>query len=235
MRQTAILALTALMLIAGCGPRAPGIVLDPRARFTEAPSIARKSTPQASATSDNDRHIAFSPHDCSKFRYRLDVREHDAEVPVELALFRKGNAAFQEGRADDAIDIWRSVIEDFPDTPASHVAILNVGGRLQSKGEYREAIQTYQILIPVDHEVREEPDSSDQSSFFEESDRHRACREISACYEELGDFADAARYARLARHTYKESEFCCVYSAWKENQLDERIALLEEQARNPEE
>lgn len=240
MKLTTIAA-TLFISLCGCASREPAYVLDPSARLSDAPS----STPETASstqiqpgdvqsTSEDDTGSGtgrFSPDDCPLARYGLGYVERDVQVPEELTLLREGNAKFQNDRPEEALAIWRSAINDHPNTPAAHTAVLNVGGLLQSQGEHRAAIRVYRDLLPADHDtpVKEETATTDDT--FEDRDRHVACLRISACCEALGKYSDAARYAQLARHRYKEWDFCGVYAGWKEDQLDKRIAALEERAR----
>jgi len=227
------------ILLCGCATRDQANVLDSKARLSDAPASAPESASstqvqpgdaQSKSEDDTDKGSGrFSPQDCPLARYGLGYVDRDVQVPEELTLLREGNAAFRDDRPEEALTIWQCVIDDHPGTPAAETALLNVGGLLQSQGKYHEAIRVYRQIVPADQETPAKRESSEIS--FEGNGRHYACVRISVCFEALGEYSEAARYAQLARHQYREWDFCGVYLGWKEDQLDKRIAVLGERAR----
>jgi hypothetical protein len=56
--------------------------------------------------------------------------------------------------------------------------------------------------------------------------RHRACWQLSACHEELGDFDAALQFALMARDRYPYQTWCGTCAAEARSALEERIERL---------
>jgi hypothetical protein len=105
--------------------------------------------------------------------------------------------------------------------------VLNAGIADREGGRHREAIAWFETLLGSGVCDR---DPSPNLMEVYRNYRHRACLEISACYEALGETASALRYAVLARDSYPYQSWCvtCQRSAAKE--VAERIGRLEGRA-----
>ena len=105
--------------------------------------------------------------------------------------------------------------------------MLNAGIADREGGRHREAIAWFETLLGSGVCDR---DPSPNLMEVYRNYRHRACLEISACYEALGETASALRYAVLARDSYPYQSWCvtCQRSAAKE--VAERIGRLEGRA-----
>ena len=104
------------------------------------------------------------------------------------------------------------------------VATFNTALCLREQGRPREAIALLEELLESKLDDR---DPSGYLMDLHQNYHHRACLAISACYEALGDFRSAVRYAVLARDRYRYYTGCgnCMMQA--RHELAEKIARLE--------
>lgn len=61
--------------------------------------------------------------------------------------FEKGNRLFSEGKFDNALEVYKKILEKFPD---SHIINLNVGNCYFEKQEYEKAIEAYKKVVEKD-------------------------------------------------------------------------------------
>jgi hypothetical protein len=140
------------------------------------------------------------------------------------AAVNRGITAYEAGRRQEALAEWERVRDRYPGTPAWGVAVFNLGVGLREQHRYREAIAQFETLLGSSLDDR------DPSGYLMEAYQnyhHRACVEVSACHEGLGDYPSALRFAVLARDAYPYQTWCgtCEEEAHKE--LADRIARLE--------
>jgi tetratricopeptide (TPR) repeat protein len=144
-------------------------------------------------------------------------------------VVRRANAAYEEGRQEEALGEWAVVIDRYPFTSAWGLAIYNTGIHERDQGRYGEAITRFESLLGSGLDDR------DPSGYLMEAYQnyhHQACLQMSVCYEALGDYPSALRFAVLARDAYPYQSWCgtCLMEAGQA--LHERIQRLERLAKD---
>jgi tetratricopeptide (TPR) repeat protein len=153
-------------------------------------------------------------------------------VRVEAAankLLRAGIDAYERADADEALERWQAVTARYPFTSAWGKAIFNTGMVYKEQHRYEEAIGHFERLFPShvdDHE------SGAGLMEVYRNYRHRACLEISSCYEARGDYAAALHHARRAKTEYRYQSWCLTCRASAGRELAKRIECLEILAAN---
>ncbi len=155
---------------------------------------------------------------------RLRVEEN-ADKKLE-----QGIAAFEAGDPDEAIRRWEEVVARYPYTSAWGPAVFNTGLAHRKQGRYREAIASFERL--PDSSVNDlEPTGELMEAY--RNYRHQACLQISGCYEDLGDYPSALRYALLARDRYPYRSWCGTCQMGADAALAARIKRLERGEKEP--
>lgn len=98
-----------------------------------------------------ERAIVISPPDLSLARAQIDTLESTDGIPnaePRIALVRLRLADLEQGdhKAAEAIAIARSIIEEFPQSPAATEAALTLGRKLFQSGDYNDARIAFERL-----------------------------------------------------------------------------------------
>jgi Tetratricopeptide repeat len=137
---------------------------------------------------------------------------------------QQGVALYEAGQQAEAVAEWNRAIDRYPYTSAWGMALFNTGLYYQKQERYHEAIRHFEILLASGLDDR------DPTRYLMEAYQnyhHRACLEISACYEGLDDFPSALKYAFLARDVHPYQSWCATCRWSIRAALDARIARLE--------
>ena len=136
----------------------------------------------------------------------------------------RGLRAYGRKNLSEALDFFRKICAEYPDTASYGDAQYDIGLALHDQQKYDEAISEYTKLFssPVNDYVVETESSEDMKNY-----RYKAAMRISECYEAQKDYARALEYAELARDRYKYLSWCkgCLQNV--RNDLDKRIKLLQ--------
>ncbi len=161
--------------------------------------------------------------------------------PPELILVSQGNSEYLAGDTEAAIQTWRRVISEFPNTPAWNMSILNAARVLQESGRHAEAISTIELLLNdvANYEKRNQAcrpwqfqDSTKVSGPMEaylnfwNNDWHDACLLNLESYEAIGDLYLARHFAVLASHKFTRREMCGTAAISRMFELNLRIGDL---------
>jgi tetratricopeptide (TPR) repeat protein len=153
-----------------------------------------------------------------------------AGVEQEVGMVvRRAGSDYAAGREREAMEAWDRVIATYPHTSAWGVAVFDSGLCERRRGHYREAIGRFELILPAPLDDRL-PGGNLMEAY--QNFHHDACVQLSGCYEELGDYGAALRYARLARDTYPFESWCGTCLMQERAALRERIDSLEQKARN---
>jgi tetratricopeptide (TPR) repeat protein len=145
------------------------------------------------------------------------------------AIVLQGINAYEEGSHDDAAQIWSRAIDGYPYTSAWGAATFNVGQYMRERHRYHEAILRFKSLLGSSLDDR------DPSGYLMEAYQnyhHAACLQISASYEDLGNYRTALRYGVLARDRYPYQSWCGTCLSEAAESLDKQIKRLEERCAN---
>lgn len=139
------------------------------------------------------------------------------------ASLEAGNAFYESGNLRQAEDEWVKV-HSCPETiPAWPKAVYNLGLLEMNHTHYSRAIEYFDEVLRS-HPNDKEPGGNIMQVYRNYS--HRSVLGISECYEKMGDYRQALRYAWLAKRRYPYLSWCgtCLQSA--NFALDKRIVRL---------
>lgn len=135
----------------------------------------------------------------------------------------EGIALYEAGHHEEALEEWRQIVEGYPYTTAWGSALFNTALDLRTRKCYREAILRFEELLGsgVDGCAFRGNLMQPYQNFH-----NNACLEISFCYEALGDYPSALRFALLARDKYPLKSMFGTLDYYQD--LKERIDRLEQ-------
>ena len=113
-----------VLIASGCSSREPLVVIDGADSPESSPIAAENDT-----TSDQDVYLRGQPPVAVGDDYFCNgywCKENPIAFP-EVTSLLAGNEAFRAGNTRRALEKWREVIRNHPDTPESNLAILNCG------------------------------------------------------------------------------------------------------------
>ena len=138
------------------------------------------------------------------------------------ALLNTGNQAYESGDLAKAEASWQTITQ-CPLSPEWPKAMYNLGLLKTKQADYAAAIKNFQAVLDSN------PNDREPGGSLMETNRNYSYRSslgISACYERMGNYREALRYARLAKTRYRYYSWCgtCYQSA--ASALNARIAFL---------
>jgi tetratricopeptide (TPR) repeat protein len=148
------------------------------------------------------------------------------EKPTPEALSKQieeGNSAFEKGDATNAELRWAEIRECAPDSSEWPKAEFNLGLLEYRRNNFPQAISYFQAVL------QSRPNDKEPGGNLMETNRNysnRSAMAISQCYEAMGQFSPALRYAWLAKTKYRYYSWCgtCYNSA--NLAMNKRIAYL---------
>lgn len=139
------------------------------------------------------------------------------------ALLEAGNASFESGDLRQAEDAWMKA-RNCPRTVAAWPkAVFNLGVLKARQADYSQAIEYFKEVLQS-HPNDKEPGGDLMQAYRNYS--HRSAMQISACYEKMGDYRKALRYAWLAQRRYPYLSWCGTCLDETNSALKRRIAYL---------
>jgi hypothetical protein len=150
-----------------------------------------------------------------------------AQEYLDLAaqdLVQEAWSASSEMKDDEAEAILRHVIAEYPFTTTWSQAMLTYAQQRQSRGQYHEAIMSYEILFGS-----RLGDCTPAPRLFDRwrDERNLASLGLAECYEFLGDYRQALRYARLADAAYRCRSWCGTCKASVSDEARQRVERLQ--------
>ena len=138
-------------------------------------------------------------------------------------LLESGNQAYESGDLAKAESSWETITQCPGSNPDWPKAMFNLGLLKLRLADYSGAIANFEAVLNSHPNDREPGDSVMQTN---RNYSYRSSLEISACYEQMGNYREALRYARLAKTRYRYYSWCgtCYQSA--ASALNRRIAYL---------
>ena len=135
----------------------------------------------------------------------------------------EGNAAYESHDFNKAEARWKQIRDCDRGTADWPKAVFNLGFQEHERKNPSAAIGYFEEIL------RSHPDDKEPGGSLMETNRnysYRSAMEISHCYEELGSYRMALRYARLAQTTYPFYSWCGTCAEGARRRLDARIAYL---------
>ncbi len=139
------------------------------------------------------------------------------------ALLKLANRAYQEKDSQTAFALWQHVEDHYEGTQAWAEALLKAGSALQELKEYQRAIDTFKKIPPW---ARRRGVTGAKHSFSSGNYCHYAALEVSKCYEALGRYGEALRFAQQAKSKYPFRSFCGTCQDNHEAKTNKRIRRL---------
>lgn len=141
----------------------------------------------------------------------------------------RGIRAYDKKDFATATTLFHKICSEYPDTQAYGDAQYTIALILEQQQKYDEAIAEYAKLFPSKVEDYVLP--TDGSNGDYKCYRFRAALGISGCYDAKGDFAHALEYVEMARDRYKYLSWCKTCMADMKQNVDTRIAQLQEKVK----
>jgi tetratricopeptide (TPR) repeat protein len=138
-------------------------------------------------------------------------------------LLRDGNQFYEVGDLKQAEASWLEVQQCYRSSTDWPKAVFNLGLLRYREKRYSEAIAYFNEVLQS-HPNDKEPGRSTMETNRNYS--HRSAVAISECYEEMGSYWHALRWACLARNSYRYYSWCGTCSQGARLALDRRIAYL---------
>jgi len=139
-------------------------------------------------------------------------------------LVREARSALSEKKDDKAEAILRRVIAEYPFTTAWSEAMLAQAQQQQSRGQYSEAITSYEIVLGS-----RLGDCTPAPRLFDcwRNERNSASVGLAECYESIGANRQALRYARLVDAAYRYHSGCGTCTASARDEARQRVERLQ--------
>ena len=135
-----------------------------------------------------------------------------SQVKSAEAWLETGNGFYQSGDYKEAEAAW-SKVRTCPETVSAWPkAVFNLGILEMNQAHYSTAIEYFHGMLRS-HPNDKEPGGNIMEAYRNYS--HRSVLGISQCYEKMGNYRQALRYARLAKTQYPYLSWCgtCLRSA----------------------
>lgn len=162
-----------------------------------------------------------------QLRWSRDIRELDSQTARALAAEKQldlGNARYQDGAFEAAIQVWTRLAADFPETASHPLALYNIGLAHEEGNDLPAAIETYSRLLELSVDPLEPGENLMQAY---RNTQHQACLRLSFCAERSGDVPAALRWATAARDEFPYLSWCGTCVGGAEDTLAARITRLE--------
>jgi tetratricopeptide (TPR) repeat protein len=124
---------------------------------------------------------------------------------IHDALLVAGQSAFAERDFKAAAQSWGRLVRDFPESPSRFMALYNEGIAHQKAGEHQQAIRQFTTLIDSAPPDREPAENVMEN--YRNYSNHAALG-LSDCYEAIGDFKAALKWAELSATKYAFQSWC---------------------------
>lgn len=137
-------------------------------------------------------------------------------------VFAEPNRLYSEGKFREAEIAYKNLLETVADPPTRAKVIYNLGMTYQQLTEYKNAIDTFDLIFSMDVNDKE-PGGNLMQAY--RNYRHSAQWEIGNSYFAMGDFENALNAYRTAREKFPYHSWCGTCQASVELQYYETIAI----------
>jgi tetratricopeptide (TPR) repeat protein len=138
-------------------------------------------------------------------------------------LLEEGNKAYEAGDFSKAEARWAKIRACGRGSADWPKAVFNLGLLENRRKNFRQAIAYF------DEVIQSHPNDKEPGGNIMETNRnysHRSALAISECYEAMGAYRMALRYARLAKTTYPFYSWCGTCLQSENLAVNKRIAYL---------
>ena len=131
-----------------------------------------------------------------------------------------GNALWKSKSYADAIKSWWQTVETYRDTDAAYASLSNIARAQHDLKNYQLGIDAMQALslLPA-------PQFHERDMIYANY-RHNACVRLADYYEQIANLSLAERFVYLGLHQDTRCDYCGVYGATVNNDLENRLLLL---------
>ena len=148
------------------------------------------------------------------------------QEPTPEALSKQleeGNAAFETGDVTKAEARWTEISDCAPGSSEWPKAMFNLGLLEYKRSNFPQAIRYFDAVL------KSHPNDKEPGGNLMETNRNysnRSAMAISQCYEAMGQFSPALRYAWLAKTKYRYYSWCGTCYSSANFAMNKRIAYL---------
>jgi tetratricopeptide (TPR) repeat protein len=145
------------------------------------------------------------------------------EATSARALLAAGNALYELGDLPRAEQAWLRVSNSSHNTSAWPKAVFNLGLLEEKRSNFSRAVSHFDAVL------KSHPNDQEPGSNLMETNRNysnRCAWQISMCYEGMGNYREALRYAWLARTRYRYVSWSGTCQQAASLAIDKRIAYL---------
>jgi tetratricopeptide (TPR) repeat protein len=138
-------------------------------------------------------------------------------------LLDEGNAAFEAGDVTTAEARWTEIRKCAPDSSEWPKAVFNLGLLEYRRSHFPQSISYFDAVL------QSHPNDKEPGGSLMETNRNysnRSAMAISQCYEAMGQFGPALRYAWLAKTKYRYYSWCGTCYSSANYAMNKRIAYL---------
>jgi tetratricopeptide (TPR) repeat protein len=145
------------------------------------------------------------------------------EATSARALLAAANALYESGDFLRAEQSWLRVGNSSHNTSAWPKAVFNLGLLEERRNDFSRAVSYFDAVL------KSHPNDKEPGSNIMETNRNysnRCAWQISMCYEGMGNYREALRYAWLAKTRYRYVSWCGTCQQAANLAIDKRIAHL---------
>ena len=145
-----------VMLLVACGnrvalaPKTPAVPVETPARDLAAAKLA--------APTGDRRSLAKDPRVVDLDIIRITANGSEMTSVATADEFKKANEAAKAGRTDEALGIYRSIVQQFPESQFAPVSLFNIAAIFDGRGDPRQTIATLRQLVTSYPDTRESID-----------------------------------------------------------------------------
>lgn len=135
----------------------------------------------------------------------------------ECDLLEKGNELYDQGKKDSAIIVWKTVVNNYPDTSNCYGrSYNNIPIVYSDMGNKEEAVKWYKKILESSLDDSEEGDNlmAPYANY-----KHNACLRLADLYKNENEIENSFKYIKLA-----ETEF--IYQTFSATSFEKRAVLI---------
>jgi tetratricopeptide (TPR) repeat protein len=145
-----------VMLLIACGNR---VAITPKTPAVPVESPARDLAAAKTATPTGDHHApAKDPRVVDLDIIRITANGTDMTSVATADEFKKANEAAKAGRTDEALGIYRGIVQQFPESRFAPVSLFNIAAIFDGRGDPGQTIATLRQLVTSYPDARESID-----------------------------------------------------------------------------
>src|SRR5215467_837514 len=161
MRHNQPMRITPLLLLFACGGH-PAPTTLPTTHVAATPADDLHAAPPARPT--DDAHLPVKDPrvvDLDVIRIRATpkgVGDVDLEATSTTELFNTATAAAKAGRTEEAVNRFKQLVDDFPDSGFAPVAMFDIAAIYDGRGDWEQTVDALRALVAKYPQSRESID-----------------------------------------------------------------------------